>query len=45
MTARYSHLADETLRRASDTAGSIMQKAQDQGNGHQVVSLEEFGKG
>jgi integrase len=33
MTARYSHLADETLRRASDTAGSIMQKAQDAGQG------------
>lgn len=27
MTARYSHLADETLRRASDTAGNIMRKA------------------
>ena len=41
MTARYSHLADETLRRASDTAGSIMQKAQEQGNGNQVVNLVE----
>ena len=38
MTARYSHLADETLRRASDTAGEIMQKAQDQGNGDKVVN-------
>lgn len=28
MTARYSHLADETLRRASDTAGNILRKAQ-----------------
>lgn len=44
MTARYSHLADETLRRASDTAGSIMQKAQDAGEGNKVVNLEEFRK-
>lgn len=45
MTARYSHLADETLRRASDTAGTIMQKAQDAGDAAQVVNLEDFGKG
>lgn len=36
MTARYSHLADETLRRASDTAGDIMQKAQDACEGSHV---------
>lgn len=45
MTARYSHLADETLRRASDTAGNIMQKAQDAGDAAQVVNLEDFRKG
>lgn len=45
MTARYSHLADETLRRASDTAGTIMQKAQDSGEVAKVVNLEDFKKG
>ncbi|PKN07063.1 MAG: hypothetical protein CVU73_14630 [Deltaproteobacteria bacterium HGW-Deltaproteobacteria-8] len=45
MTARYSHLADETLRRASDTAGSIMQKAQDRGEHSQVVNLENSREG
>jgi len=45
MTARYSHLADETLRRASDAAGNIMQKAQDSGEAAKVVNLEDFKRG
>jgi len=45
MTARYSHLADETLRRASDTAGEIMQRPQDAGEGSQVVNLMDNRKG
>jgi len=44
MTARYSHLADDTLRRASETAGSIMQKAQEQGEAAKVVNIEDFRK-
>lgn len=44
MTARYSHLADETLRRASETAGGIMRKAQGAGEVAQVVNLGDFCK-
>lgn len=43
MTARYSHLADETLRRASDAAGAILKKAQATGDDHTNPSLDRAG--
>lgn len=41
MTARYSHLADETLKRAAETASGIMQKATEARPAN-VVNMEDF---
>ena len=40
MTQRYAHLRDETLRRASDLAGTLFNQAAN-GNGGKVVNLED----
>jgi integrase len=39
MTQRYAHLRDETLKRASNVAGSIIQKAEKAGNSDKVVNF------
>jgi len=44
MTQRYAHLRDETLRRASDLAGSIIQKAADGRNLNRAVNFEKHKK-
>ena len=40
MTQRYAHLRDDTLRRASDLAGELLNRAVN-GNGKKVVNREE----
>ena len=40
MTQRYAHLRDETLRRASDLAGELLNRAVN-GSGNKVVNQEE----
>ena len=40
MTQRYAHLRDETLRRASDLAGDLLNQAMN-GNGKKIVNQDE----
>ncbi len=44
MTQRYAHLRDEALKRASDLAGSIIEKAANARNLNRDVNLEEHKK-
>jgi integrase len=44
MTQRYAHLRDEALKRASDLAGSIIEKAANARNINRAVNLEEHKK-
>jgi integrase len=41
MTQRYAHLRDEGLRRASDLAGDLMNKAAVNGNGNHLKMIKE----
>jgi integrase len=41
MTQRYAHLRDETLKKASNLAGSIIEQATNSPNKDKVVSLED----
>ena len=43
MTQRYAHLRDETLRRASDLAGDLINQAVN-GTQKKVVNLDDFNK-
>ena len=44
MTQRYAHLRDESLKRASDLAGTIIEKTANSNNKSKVVSLEDHKK-
>jgi integrase len=41
MTARYAHLRDEALKKASDLAGDIIEQAVSNSNKEKVVNLED----
>ena len=41
MTMRYAHLRDETLRRASDLAGDLINKVVVSGNNHHLKVVED----
>ena len=41
MTQRYAHLRDETLRRASDLAGDLINKVVVSGNNHHLKVVED----
>ncbi len=44
MTQRYAHLRDETLKKASSLAGSIIEQAASDSNKEKVVNLEDHKK-
>ena len=44
MTARYAHLRDDALRRASELAGDIVEQAMNGGEKQKVINLRDGGK-